>query len=308
MSHAFVSNAAHELQELATEVAWRQWRAIGGSAATKERWRSIVDPEALILVSLGLAAAERRIADVLYSWVEANSTLLSVQRLKNLQRDYPAATHDRLREFGGHISALGAHPRWSSFAGAHQQHRKVDPPEVSRAIEAPTRHATSLLLRLRIAMGVSVKADVLAVALGHDHALDVREITDALSYSPAAVRGALEDLSRAGFLFAVGGEPMTFTAPHREWKELLGLEEVPRWAAWHHWFALVTDLVAWTTTAREVALSEYATDVQLRELTARHQLFFRQAAHELGRAAFQKGVGSYRGLIDSLLQWAQRQD
>ena len=50
---------------------------------------ALVDPEALVLVSLGLLDHERRLGDLLHDWGARNSDLLSVQRIKNLARDYP---------------------------------------------------------------------------------------------------------------------------------------------------------------------------------------------------------------------------
>jgi len=170
------------------------------------------------------------------------------------------------------------------------------------------RSAANLMLRLRLAMGVGTKADVLTVMLGSDRPVTVRQLSDNLSYTAVGVRSAVNDLARAGFTVSASGKPAAYSAPHAEWGALLGLRERPLWVAWHLWFALVVDYLAWADNVKEKSLGDYAIDVKLRELLAGHELFFRYAAHELPPVAFVSEVGDYPGRIRSLIEWARRQD
>jgi hypothetical protein len=68
------------------------------------------------------------------------------------------------------------------------------------------------------------------------------------------------------------------------------------------------DYLAWTDRLKAKPVGDYAIDVKLRELLARHELFFRYAAHELPPVAFVSEVGDYPGRIRSLIEWARRQD
>ncbi len=308
MSKAFVEDSARELEAITIRLAWRQWGAIGGSAASKEPWHSIVDPESLILASLFLMDREPRIHDILFSWIHVNAGLLSVQHLKNLQKDYPPTLRVRVSDFARQARTLARHPRWSSLADDGEE--DVPSPEwnAGRAAAPRMRSAASLMLRLRLAMGVSTKADVLTVALGSDRPLTVRQLSDNLSYTAVGVRSAVNDLSTAGFMVSASGKPAAYTAPHSEWSALLGLRERPLWVAWHFWFALVADYLAWADKVKGKSLGDYAIDVKLRELLARHELFFRYVAHELLPVAFLSEVGDYPGRIRSLIEWARRQD
>lgn len=308
MSHEYVASSARELQEVTTRIAWRQWRAIGGSAASNKPWRSAVDPEALILASLFLVDQEPRFEDILFSWVEANAGLLSVQRLRNLQKDYPKEIGSRVAEFAQRTRSFMKHPRWRSLGDDADDDTRYSSPTMERATRAPLKHPATLLLRLRTAMGVGIKADALAVILGHQHPLNVREIADALSYSQVGVRAAVEDLARAGFILSIGRKPAAFSAPHGEWHGLLHLQLPSRWLPWHHWFAFVIDYITLEDRANEKELGDYALDVRVRELVARHDLFFRYSANALGAAAFHTEMGSYPSVIDALLAWAQLQE
>jgi hypothetical protein len=308
MSARVAEHSAQKLEEITTQLAWRQWRAIGGSAATKERWHSIVDPEALVLASLFLVNREPRITDVLYSWVELNADLLSVQRMKNLQKDYPQQVQERVAEFATRARVLAKHPKWRSLSDDLAESTFTNLPDVRRASRLEARQPTNLVLRLRLALGVGTKADVLALMLGSERPLTIREIADALSYTSVGIRTAVSDLASAGFIVVAGGKPAAFAAPRKEWSILLHLQSQPRWVAWHHWFALVIGLLAWSEQAARKQIGEYATDVQIRELVARHAVFFRSSAGELSATAFLNERGSYPEVLHALLEWAHRQE
>jgi hypothetical protein len=83
------------------------------------------------------------------------------------------------------------------------------------------------------------------------------------------------------------------------------MRATPRWVAWHHWFAMVIDFITWSERAAENRLGEYATDVKIRELLARHALFFRQSAGQLGVAAFHSDMGSKPDVLQSLIDWGR---
>lgn len=308
MSTNFVIKSARELEEVITHVAWQQWRAIGGSAASKERWHSIVDPEALILASLFLADREPRIEDILLSWVEANAPLLSVQRLKNLQAAYPREVRGRVAEFARRAKSLARHPRWSALSKDADSEKLPALPDVRRATVAPSRDTASLLLRMRLAFGVGVKADVLSMALGSRRPITIRDVADNLAYTPVGTRTAVHDLYRANFITKISDKPLAFAAPTAQWRALLGFTHQPHWATWHHWFAFAIDYVTWSDALRAKPIGDYAIDVKARELIARHDLFYRHAAQSLDMSAVSEGVGSYSKAIELLIRWPRQQE
>src|SRR3989442_6664519 len=90
---------AERLRRSVLDVRGQQWHALGAQAAGKGRTHAIVDPEALVMMSLILMDEERRLGDLVQSWTVQNSGLLSVQRAKNLAADYPEGARQRLAWF-----------------------------------------------------------------------------------------------------------------------------------------------------------------------------------------------------------------
>src|SRR3972149_8124511 len=84
------------LEESVIEAIWIQWRSLGSLIDSDRLARTMVDPEALLLVSLTLRHRERRLWDVLASWAKKGSKLFSLQRVKNLLDRFPDLTKDRL--------------------------------------------------------------------------------------------------------------------------------------------------------------------------------------------------------------------
>ena len=92
---------------------------IGSGATTRSTNPSVptvVDPEALMLVSLLHASQEPRLGDLIVNWATHNVDLLSVQRIRNLLQTYPSDVHEvltsRLAWFAEIAVTEGADPRW----------------------------------------------------------------------------------------------------------------------------------------------------------------------------------------------------
>src|SRR5262245_38933426 len=71
-SSVSVPNATASLRDLAIDIVWRQWRAIGGAASGQSVTRQ-VDPEALILASLTFDYDEPRLWTVMLDWLRASA-------------------------------------------------------------------------------------------------------------------------------------------------------------------------------------------------------------------------------------------
>ena len=71
------------------DFAWRQWAQIGVSATIEGADQWAVDPEALILFTIGIARRDPRLFDEMLDWMAFNHELLSTQRLRNLTGRFP---------------------------------------------------------------------------------------------------------------------------------------------------------------------------------------------------------------------------
>ncbi|MEX2181375.1 MAG: hypothetical protein WD771_04990 [Gemmatimonadaceae bacterium] len=279
---------ADELRNAALDLVWRQWRALGAGAAATAAAPSaargaagrdagtIVDPEALVLVSLQLMDRERRLADLLSEWAAHRAALLSVQRVKNLMLGHPEELLDALAGRVGWFASVaytrGKDLRWRSLLGAGTADAPpLRAPKARSAQEHFTR-AASLVLRLRLAFGVGVKADVLAVLLGRaDDWATVRELTEATAYTPAAVRRGADDLAASGLIQWREKQPAEYRVVYARWSPLLALgDRPPVWVAWHQQFRFVTAFSRWADVTRTRELSEYAFGAHGRDLVERH--------------------------------------
>ncbi len=73
------------LLDVALELAWRQWTAIGVAGTTPAQ-ETIVDPEALLLATLSIGRADPRLFDEMLDWVATNASLLDMARLRRLAK------------------------------------------------------------------------------------------------------------------------------------------------------------------------------------------------------------------------------
>jgi len=212
------------------EAAWAQWSAIEGWPGGKPA-RSIVDPEALVLASLWLEPDEPRLWRVARIWARGGARYLSVQRIQNLAPHYPRRARERLGDFAWECVTAGKDARWRKLA--------KQPPaavrERGRDLEPSPRvqHPAALMLRLRIGLGVGIKADVLAFLLGQGGGrCTVRQVAQAIGYFPRAVSRAVDELVTAGFVAALSTSPASYRVLEERWESLLRLgDNPPRW--WH---------------------------------------------------------------------------
>ena len=320
-AHAELAQLARALRVALLDVVWRQWRVLGASASngsarsatlrasedSPQPRHAVVDPEALVLVSLTLLDQERRLGDLLHDWGARNSDLLSVQRMKNLMADYSdpvrAPLARRVAWFAAVAREVGKDLRWRSVAqdwdlspdrrpdfethqgsptmgakyvraiGAHA------PPNASskaRATRTRLVSGATLMLQLRLGLGVGVKSDLLAFLLANEgEPATVRDIAKATGYTVAAVRRAADDLAAARLIESRDGQPVGYRATYDAWAPLLGLPDHRIWwANWHQQFLFSADFLHWADAARERPLSVYAFGAHGRNLIEQHRAAF----------------------------------
>ncbi len=321
MSNATVHEIGERVREAGTRAAWRQWARLGASALQGEDRdaQAIIDPEALVLLSLYLEPAERRLRDFVYWWAHVGSELMSVQRTKTLLKRFPPKTETQ----------LGAFARWAVEAGDRRWRRYAsDEPEADeergvasrsgKGADRPRLSASpALVLRLRAGFGVSAKADVLAYLLGiRERAASVQETADATAYSRATVGGVLGDMARAGFIRETGDRSARYFAPVRPWAQLLGFDGRPdgadgatedRSPVWRYWsgvFAFLAQTDRWARSAEDQ--SDYLRSSRARDTYIRYQPAFEKNRIDLPRPEAYRGAAYLEGFeetVDALVRW-----
>src|SRR3984957_18852760 len=84
-----ISEIRDEVSQGLLGFAWRQWPQVGVSATVEGADPWAVDPEALILFTIGIGRRDPRLFDEMLDWMGCNHELLSTQRLRNLARRFP---------------------------------------------------------------------------------------------------------------------------------------------------------------------------------------------------------------------------
>ena len=262
----------NNLSEATLDLMWRQWRAIGAAAAGESVTKQ-VDPEALCLASLFFRDHEPRLWVVMTDWIRHGASLLSVQRLKNLMRQFPDLS-DGVKELARVAWHQGKEARWKSFLGSSRS-RTSEPRATTKqrsgglALTAPP----ALLLRLRTAFTVGVRSDLLAFLLGQPLRVSVATAAGSLGYSVPPVFRALQDLRASGFVrsaeFQSGAE---YWVDAFQWYEVLGGKQAL--APWGFSREILTYVCAAFTLEndrRHRRGSDYARANALRELAMQHE-------------------------------------
>lgn len=268
------AKAFRKLREATLAALWRQWAALGARTAGEGAARSIVDPEGLVLLSLSLAEEERRLWDVLCWWVKVGPSLLSVQRIKNLAVRFPESTRARLGEFAHLVHRAGRDFRWRSLERSSS--RKSLRSEKSLGRGPRLNHPAALMLRLRVGLGVGVKADIVAFLLGTGGIwVTVKGIAEALGYTPRAIHRAAGDMVAARFIQGTTETPAAYRLEPKAWASLLeSSEKPPTWRYWPPVFAFVAELAEWLEKEATLKATPYLLSSQARDLVGRHRVVF----------------------------------
>jgi hypothetical protein len=231
----------------------------------------MIDPEALVLVTLSLSGHERRFWDVLTAWSVTGVRLLSVQRMKNLAKLYPNFTHDVVSEYAGFAYDMAGDKRWKSLhKGSDTTTRRA---RIDQRREIALAAGPALMCRLRLGLGVNMRADVLCFLLAsRGEAASVRQIAEALGYTNVATRRAVEDLASAQLVTVVGAaRPETYSADPKAWGRVLRLSgPLPRWRGWQRLFSFLTAFGEWEKSTRGRAVSAYVLESLGNELAKDH--------------------------------------
>jgi hypothetical protein len=266
----------------------------------------MVDPEALVLLSLALRDHERRLRDVLASWAASDSGGLSVQRMKNLAGKFPGRVKDRLAEFALIALEDGGDHRWRRLAGAGPTPRAR-----GKRLGAPDRKGwdpAALMVRLRLGMGVGLHADILTFLLAlQGEWASVRLVADATGYNAYAIRRTAEKLAEARFIESTGEKPLEYRADPSAWKGALGLTEgVSPWRFWFQAYALVADLMTAAEDKSLRASSSYVLSSRLRDLMEKHQDALRLNRIPAPDASQFKGeayLEAFGGILKNVATW-----
>jgi len=272
-SQRMVAAMAATMTAAAARAARAQWAMLDGTEPSDGvQQQRVIDPEALLLMSLWLTPRDPGMRRVVHEWVAAWSDLLSVQRTRNIAKSYSADVHAELRAVAITAQERGKDFRWAPViksAGATARAEDDDArsaPGAASGRRLPVRSAALLVLRFRMALGVGARADALAYLLARGTAWStVTEISQATGYTPSAIRRALDRMAEAEIVLTVDDGTTRFRCDAAPWAALLGLQvDVAPWPYWLQHFTFVATLVEWAESVARRKLTAYAITEGLR--------------------------------------------
>jgi hypothetical protein len=280
------------------DFAWRQWAQIGVSATAAGTDRWALDPEALILFTIGIGRRDPRLFDEMLDWMAFNHGLLSTQRLRNLAGRFPLPS--------GLVAAVTAWTRQtapvnvpvSGQAGPLQDGEPVFSPDVLAFVSRPdpvfAEHGfirppaartgksrepnpalpVNLSFRLRHLFGPGGRSETMRVLLTcPDGPLDAARIADEAGFAKRNVSDVLASLTASGVTRAAwAGNERHFTAYRNRWALLLDLAEpadMPSFVSWVHLLPAALEIIMWLDEKADTAESEYLIASQARSLINR---------------------------------------
>lgn len=317
MPDAIVAAIAARAREIATEMARAQWGVLTGATAgpVERRPLSIVDPEALVLLSLAFRPYDRRVAEMVAGAARTGARLLGVDRMAALAPSFSGASQEGFREFAW-MAAEAGDGRW----GPHAERPPDDRPGVRRRRVGPLRvvDAPALMVRLRAGLGVGGKADVLTFLLGvHGAGVPLKGIALATGYTTRELRKAVEEMGEAGLVRTLDRSPLEFCVDHRAWASVLGLNQarpggragVPPWRWWSMVFAFLAAVDEWAVQAEEDKWSAYVASSRARDLVQDHAPHLHVAGIELPDPRQSTGAAyleDFAGAVHRLGTWCRR--
>ncbi|HLK00287.1 MAG TPA: hypothetical protein VKU39_10325 [Streptosporangiaceae bacterium] len=280
------------------DFAWRQWAQIGVSATVKGTDRWAVDPEALILFTIGIARCDPRLFDEMLDWMAFNHELLSTQRLRNLAGRFPLPS--------GLVAAVTAWTRQtepaeltvSDQAGLVQGREPVFSPDVLAFVSKPdptfARHGfirplaartgkshepdstlpINMAFRLRHLFGPGGRSETMRVLLTYPRGpLDTARIAGEAGFAKRNISDVLTSLTASGVIKAAwAGNERHFTAYRERWALLLDLADpadMPSFVSWVHLLPAALQIITWLDEKTGTAESEYLIASQARSLINR---------------------------------------
>ncbi len=279
------------------DFAWRQWAQAGVSAniAGLDRWA--IDPEALILFTITVARRDPRLFDETLDWLAANRNLLSMQRLRNLNKRFPidsrlvgavsawvgdAIPSHSPKEHGFRSEQVPVFSRdIISFIGepdpVFAEYGYIRPRVVrsGKSGEPDVKMPANFAFQLRHLFGPGSRSEVVRILLTFTEGpLDAARISDEAGFAKRNVSDTLAALVASRVAKARwSGNERHFIAYRDKWAALLEVgasaKFMPQFVSWVHLFPASLEIIDWLDRVVATEDSEYLISSRARDLMER---------------------------------------
>ena len=284
---------------------WRQWSALGvlGGARGEDIW--IIDPEPLLVFTLGMTRYEPRLFDEVVDWLVTNGKWIDMQRLRGILRQKENQERRLVGAVSEFLASKGYQRKWQNLASFcfkkipdEQENlfkekvskaRKLlttletdkafakygfirnvlKPSEKSREVISGTQSTIRFLLRALF--GVGSRAECILYLLTHEGGHPA-EVAKAIGLSIRGTQDALIELSKSGLVLTRirGKRKIEYWLSEERWWEFLSkgsIGEIKR-PVWIDWIALYEALskVWQTVNEADETVSDYMRSSRLRDV------------------------------------------
>jgi hypothetical protein len=264
-----IPNSSDQLREALLQLLWRQWSALGVAGHVSGGGRSMIDPEALVLISTVFARHDARLFDEMFDWLRCNGEWINVLRLTRLQAEHDLGDASILGALAEHLAEDSVHLKWKVLTKAARTKAAPRPlfshlvllnrtdekflhwgwvrsPLENRGLSRPPRpnQPATFLIKLRALFGRQSRAEILAWLLTHESGHPA-QIARETGYFRGSVQNVLNEFELSGHVLATRqGREKVFVTRHDQWRFLLTWDqpdkaEFPRWLPWPNIFALI---------------------------------------------------------------------
>lgn len=270
-----------EYRERVLALLWRQWTALGVSGNLGSWQASVIDPEALLLITCTVARSDPRLFDAGLEWLRLNGSLINIQRIKRILRNESFSGEAVLKAVAGATSTSVSQAKWAKLARKPGERagdleplfflsQGVPLPVIKERDEGFAAYGFArenfkarglaevfrpelpgnLLLRLRALFGLSARCEILHYLLLNPVG-SPRAIARACYYFPATISKAMTEMSRSGFLRSTTeGRRRCYRLTPDTWRELfLRSQSTPPWVVWAPLFSALEQI--WLFLHRE---------------------------------------------------------
>jgi len=295
-----------EYLELMLNFLWRQWSQLGvfGEVDRQDNW--VIDPEALLLITLEAGRYEPRMFDEVVDWLVVNGKWLNVQRLNNIiklddryNRDILFAVADILskedrsakwRRVSKNLAVKSATKNPDDCCQSFFFFKDGKPMPVVGNIDETFKkygflrspinlrnlskeihiHSSSnIWLKLRALFGVNLRADIIAYLITHDNA-HPRLVAREVMFSQPRVQTVMAELTVSGLVWIKPTKREKHYWINREsWWEFLcpaPRGNIPIWVNWVFLFRGFLQIWRRLSEPDIETLSQYMQLSELRQL------------------------------------------
>lgn len=264
----------NEYRDRLLEILWRQWTTLGVSGYG-ETWKgSVIDPEALLLISCTILRYDARLFDAVLEWLRINGRFVNVQRIKRMLKVEIFVGEAVFRALAATIKNSVNEAKWGRQASKKAGElgepeplfflkdgrpipvvQQEDPlflkygflrtpfKERGVALRFRPEPPSNLLLRLRALLGVNARCEILAYLLLNDRG-SPRAMARDCYYFPATVSKALAEMSQSGYVVSqTEGRHRYYKLISDEWRDLLLGKAPPQpWVVWARLFSALEQI------------------------------------------------------------------